>query len=342
MTTNPILIEVTRGAVIESVHRGALAICCASRGPQLGIGDTGRCVYPRSAIKALQAIPLVECGAADAFGFGDEDLALACGSHSGSSEHVAGVARMLAKAGIDEGALACGAHWPLGQGAICGLQRAGSRPGSLHNNCSGKHAAMLAVARHRGLVLSGYHEVGHGVQRAIADVLETMTGEPHGQEAAAIDGCSAPTWPVPLHALARAFARFAGGAGLPSQLAGACARLMQACFAAPQMVAGPERFCTRVMDGLSGRAFVKAGAEGIYCASLPKAGIGVALKIDDGAKRAAIAVMACVLKVLLSGGRAPLDKAWDHRVMSWRGAETGVIEASSALNAALGELSITD
>src|SRR5579862_6074320 len=142
---NPILVEVLRGSLVESRHRGAVAVADADGGTLLALGDVTTPIFPRSAVKALQALPLVETGAADAFGFGDEELALACASHSGEPGHVTGVTRMLAKAGLDATALRCGAHWPMAQPATAALARSGE-PTALHNNCSGKHAGFICDA----------------------------------------------------------------------------------------------------------------------------------------------------------------------------------------------------
>src|SRR4249920_3897095 len=168
---NPILVEVTRGGLVESCHRGAVAIADADGRVLLGVGDIERPVYPRSAVKAMQALPLIESGAADAFRLGDKELAIACASHSGEEAHIDAVRSLLAKAGLDESQLACGAHWPIGERASRELMRAGKSPTAIHNNCSGKHAGMLAVAVHRGLDPVGYERLGHPVQQEIRRIL---------------------------------------------------------------------------------------------------------------------------------------------------------------------------
>src|SRR5262249_31648284 len=156
-----ILIEVTRGSLVESGHRGAVAVADADGALLLALGDVERPVFPRSAVKAMQALPLIESGAADACRLGEEELAVACAAHSGEAVHVAAVRTLLAKAGLDESDLACGAHWPIGDHASRELARAGKSPAAIHNNCSGKHAGMLAVARHLGLPTRGYEKPDH-------------------------------------------------------------------------------------------------------------------------------------------------------------------------------------
>ena len=176
MQDNPILVEVMRGSLVESCHRGAVAIADDDGRVLLGVGDIERPVYPRSAVKAMQALPLIESGAADAFRLGDKELAIACASHSGEEAHIDAVRSLLAKAGLDKSQLACGAHWPIGERASRELMRAGKSPTAIHNNCSGKHAGMLAVAVHRGLDPVGYERLGHPVQQEIRRILSETCG----------------------------------------------------------------------------------------------------------------------------------------------------------------------
>src|SRR5437016_6815883 len=205
---NPVLVEVLRGALVESRHTGAVAVVDADGTRALTLGDVERPVYPRSAIKALQALPLLESGAADRFGFGPEELALACASHSGEPGHVATAERMLESAGLDPSALRCGAHWPIHQPSVQALARSGGKATAIHNNCSGKHAGFLCTACAIGADRGSYVEASHPVQREVKAVIENLAGATVSEDVCAIDGCSVPTWAVPLHSLARAFARF--------------------------------------------------------------------------------------------------------------------------------------
>ncbi len=293
--SNPILVEVLRGNHVESVHSGAIAVADARGKLLLALGDVERSVFPRSAVKALQALPLVESGAADLYGIDAEGLALACASHSGEPRHVATVTRMLAGAGLDASALRCGAHWPLHQPSAQALARSGGTAGAIHNNCSGKHAGFLCVACATGADREHYTDPNHTVQRMVRAAIEQLTGAPLTADDCAIDGCSAPTWSLPLVSLARGFARFATGMGLTPDRARAAARLREACAAHPWHVAGTGRFCTAIMERFGTRYFIKTGAEGVYCAALPEHGLGVALKCDDGAGRAAEVMMAATL-----------------------------------------------
>jgi L-asparaginase II len=330
---NPILVEVLRGSLVESRHRGAVAVADADGATVLAIGDVTTPIFPRSAVKALQALPLVETGAADAFGFGDEELALACASHSGEAGHVAGVTRMLAKAGLDAAALRCGAHWPMAQPAVAALARTGE-PSALHNNCSGKHAGFLCVACARGIDHADYWRPQHPVQREVRAVLEDMTGATLSEDRRAIDGCSVPTWAIPLENLAHAFAKFGTGRGLGPERARAAARLRAACAQKPWHVAGTGRFCTEIMQSFGARVFVKTGAEGVYCGALPEAGLGIAIKCDDGASRAAQAVMAAIIARFLplnDAERAALERFVHPTLRNWNGFEIGALRVTAAI-----------
>jgi L-asparaginase II len=335
--SNPILVEVLRGALVESGHRGAVAIADAEGATVLAIGDVAKPVFPRSAIKALQALPLVESGAADRYGFGDEELALACASHSGEPAHVDGVARMLAAAGLDSSSLRCGMHWPISQPAAFALARTGA-PSALHNNCSGKHAGFLCLAcamtTDPGADREDYWRPQHPVQREVRAILEDITGAVMAEERCAIDGCSVPTWAVPLESLAHGFAKFGTGHGLGGARASAAARLRKACALKPWHVAGTGRFCTEIMLLFGARVFVKTGAEGVYCGALPEQGLGIAIKCDDGAGRAAQAIMAAVI-----GRYLPLDDRETEALArfvrpvltNWNSLEVGALLVTEAI-----------
>jgi L-asparaginase II len=335
---NPVLVEIIRGDWLESRHAGAIAIADAQGRLVLALGDVERPIYPRSAVKVLQALPLIESGAADAFGLDAEELAVACASHSGDAIHVAAVQRLLGKASLDETYLACGAHWPVSEVAVEALLRAGKRPLAIHNNCSGKHAGMLATAVHLGLSPKGYERVDHPVQIAIAGILSGLCGIDLAH--AGIDGCSVPTFALPLSALARGFARFGTGEGLSPSRVKAARLLMQACFAAPVLVAGEGRFDTLVLQGLAPQAFVKGGAEGVHCGALPELGLGFALKIDDGAKRADERVVAEILAALLPRARTVLAGQLQGEIRNWRGLKVGRIATSAVLEEAVASLAM--
>ena len=324
--SNPVLVEVQRGALTESRHRGSLAVVDADGATVLALGDVAAPVYPRSAVKPLQALPLIESGAADRFGLSDEELALACASHGGEPAHVAVAARMLARAGLDVDALECGTHWPSHQPSAQALARSGGAPSALHNNCSGKHAGFLCVACAAGVDHHGYVGARHPVQREVKAAIDSLTGIGVSEDACGIDGCSIPTWAVPLAALAHAFARFGSGQGLAPERAKAAARLRAAIAAQPYFVAGTGRFCSEIMRLLGVRALVKTGAEGVYCAALPVEGLGIALKCDDGGTRAAEVTMAAAIARFLplpDEERAVLDRFVRPTLRNWNGVEVG-------------------
>jgi L-asparaginase II len=332
--SDPVLVEVFRGGLVESRHRGAVAVVDADGEAVLALGDVARPIFPRSAVKPLQALPLVESGAADRYGFGDEELALACASHSGEPAHVEGVARMLAKAELDVSALACGTHWPSSQAAAFALARIGA-PSALHNNCSGKHAGFLCVACAVGVDHVGYWLPEHAVQRHVHAVLEDLAGAALPQDRRAIDGCSVPTWALPLDKLACAFAKFGTGHGLASVRAGAAARLLAACARKPWHVAGTGRFCTDIMHTLGERALVKTGAEGVLCGALRELGLGIAIKCDDGAGRAAEAIMAATIAHFLPHNDqegATLERFARPTLRNWNGIEVGALRVSEAIS----------
>ena len=332
---NPVLVEVMRGQLVESQHRGALCVVDADGGSVLALGDVECRVFPRSAVKALQALPLLESGIADRYGLTDEEIALACASHSGEPRHVKTAAAMLAKAGRDETCLECGAHWPLGEIASRALAADRKEPTPLHNNCSGKHAGFICLACGLNEDPKGYIKPEHRVQRIVRASLEDFTGASHTPDVAGIDGCSIPTYAIPLPALAFGFAKFGTGNGISPGCANAAKRIRRAAAAHPFMVSGTGRFDTVVMEALGDRAFVKAGAEGVHCAALPELGLGIALKADEGTGRAAQAMMANTLLRFLpiEGPERAVIEALAHPVLkNWNGIEVGAIKPTDALD----------
>lgn len=343
MDCHPILVEATRGGIVESFHRGALAVLDADGGVHTALGDIDRPIFPRSAVKLLQALPLVASGAADALGLSDAELALACASHGGGAMHAQGAAGMLAKAGVDPAVLECGVHWPYDDAAQHALARRGDQPTALHNNCSGKHAGFVCLGcamrggQDAAAFLRGYVQPDHPVMREVTAALQAATGFDPAGTARGTDGCGIPTYAVPLRHLAHAFARVATGDGLSPDHARAARRLRSAIATHPEMVAGSGRLDTRLMQRLGQRVCCKVGAEGVYCAALPELGLGLALKMDDGNNaRAAEVVLAALLERLLDLDAA--DRAWlrsvsDAAQHNRNGIEVGRLRAVAALRA---------
>jgi L-asparaginase II len=330
---NPVLVEIMRGGLVESRHSGAIAVIDVDGRRVFALGDIDAPVYPRSAIKALQALVLIESGAADRYAFGAEELALACASHGGEEGHVATATRMLKLAGLEPSALKCGTHWPLYQPAAQALARTGGTANALHNNCSGKHSGFLCAACALDADRGSYFEAAHPVQREVKATLENLGGAAIRDSARAIDGCSVPTWAMPLANLARAFARFGTGAGLAPACAQAAKRLRAACAERPWHAAGTGRFCTEVMTKFGARIFVKTGAEGMCCAALPEQGLGIAVKCDDGAGRAGEVMMATTIARLLNTDtdRAALEKFIRPPLRNWNGIAVGKIRPTAAI-----------
>ncbi|MEL6677229.1 MAG: asparaginase [Pseudomonadota bacterium] len=302
------LAELWRGDFLESVHAGHAVVMGPDGDVMASWGAAEATVFPRSSCKMIQALPLVESGAAAARGLTPEHLALACASHSGAAIHTDRVARWLGDLGLGEGDLRCGVQVPGDKPAREAMRGAGAHPCQLHNNCSGKHAGFLTLSQHLGAGPE-YVEVDHPTQRAVFAAFAEMTGEQirgHG-----IDGCSAPNPVCSLSGLARAAQRMAAPERLGPARAAAARALVSAMAAHPDMVAGETRACTGLMRGSTGGTVVKTGAEGVFLGILPEQGIGVALKVEDGTTRAAECAMAALLVRL---GVASAD---DPQIARW-------------------------
>jgi L-asparaginase II len=326
---NPVMVEVTRGERVESRHRGSAAVVDAEGAVVAAWGDIALPVFPRSAVKPLQALPLLETGAAERFGVSDEEIALACGSHGGEPEHVQRVDAWLARIGLTPAVLVCGPHPPLSAPAARDVIRQGEELSPLHNNCSGKHAGFLTTAVHLGEPVTGYAGSVHPVQLRIKRVLAQMGGQELRDDARGTDGCGVPTLAMPLTALARAMARLVAPDRLGRLRAEAARRVVAAMTSHSNLVGGRDRFDTLVMNAARGAVVTKGGAEGIHVAALPKPGLGIAIKIDDGAGRAATAVLAAllvrfgeldahVLQTVQSYIDAPIRNTQDARVGTLR------------------------
>ncbi|MBI2720420.1 MAG: asparaginase [Rhizobiales bacterium] len=320
---NPVIAEVTRGGIVESRHTGAFAVVDAVGHVVAQAGDIAAAVFPRSAIKAFQCLPVIDSGASDRFGFTPEEIALACASHSGEPEHVRVARSMLRKAGETEDHYECGAHWPLDMNAHHAVVKGGGEALAVHNNCSGKHAAMLALARQLGADARDYVKLDHPVQRAAAAAMGDICDCDLDRQPVGVDGCSVPTWAIPIRNLALGFARLIGRP--------AGRRIIEAVRSHPFMVAGSGRFDTELMGAVP-RVFVKTGAEGVYCGAVSHAGLGIALKCDDGAGRAAEMGMAAVLASLdlWTPEEKSLLDGFRHRDLSnWRHIHVGEVRAVS-------------
>ncbi len=332
----PILVETTRGGMVESRHRGSIVVVDSRGTVKLAVGDVERPVYPRSAIKPIQsALVMAESGAAHAFDVSDEELALACASHDGEPVHVVAVREWLLRLGLDVDDLECGPHDPGDSDAFYDLYRAQGAAGPEHNNCSGKHAGFLTICRHRNVAPKGYLAIDHPAQAEVCRTMAEMCGVDLARAETGIDGCGVPTIAMPLHALALGMARLAEPEGFCDARADACRTIVKAMADHPVMVAGTKRFGTALLHAGRGRFVSKTGAEGIYCAAWPEQGLGVAIKIDDGASRAAEVTIAHVLRqlgALDDQGWQTMKRLGQSTLRNWAGTEVGTLRPTEALS----------
>lgn len=323
------MIELWRGGMLESVHQGH-AVIFGPGGVESAWGDAGAVIFPRSSCKMIQALPLIESGAAEAVGLTPRQLALACASHNGAAIHTQAVADWLAAEGLRESDLRCGTHSPRDPEALKAITCTGDAACQLHNNCSGKHAGFLTLNKH----LRGgpeYVEVDHPVQRAVRAAFEEVTDET--SPGYGIDGCSAPNFACTVTGLARAMAAFATPA--PGLRGAAMARLASAMATYPEMVAGEGRACTDLMRAMGGRVAVKTGAEAVFVAILPDQRRGIALKIMDGGTRAAEAAITALLVRLgaLDAAHPVVGKYLTDPHRNWRGLVTGDMRQAPGFSA---------
>ncbi|WP_126977705.1 asparaginase [Frigidibacter oleivorans] len=320
MTAEP-MIELWRGGMLESWHAGH-AVIWGPSGIEMAWGDPQAVIFPRSSCKMLQALPLLESGAADAAGLTEPQLALACASHNGAALHVEAVGRWLSDLGLGEADLRCGSHMPGDPAERDRLTCSGTSPCQIHNNCSGKHAGFLTWTRH-AKAGPEYVEVDHPLQQAIRAAFEEVTQE--ASPGFGIDGCSAPNFATTVAGLARAMAFFAGANPEGGARDRAAARLTRAMAAFPELVAGEGRACTALMRAMGGRVAVKTGAEAVFVGILPDQRRGIALKIVDGGTRAAEAAITALLVRLgaLEPGHPVVAQYLTGPQKNWRGIVTG-------------------
>lgn len=330
--SNAITIEVTRGETVESSHRVDAVVMDASGALVAAFGDTQRLVFPRSAIKALQALPLLETGAADAYSLDAARLAIACASHDHEKAHLDTVRAWLSDIGCGAEDLGCGLQPPDDEATIAALARSGQRADAVYNNCSGKHAGFLTVARHLGEPTGGYIERDHPVQARIRGVLTEMTGVDTEQAPWARDGCSIPTMALPMDAWARAMAKLAGGGGVGDRRAEAAARLSRAITEHPLMIGGQHSWDSQLVRASIGRLLVKRGAEGVACGWLPGTGLGFCMKTADGSSRAvqvAVGKLARELGWLDTAQMQASESIFSPRLKNWNGFDVGGLRAQA-------------
>jgi L-asparaginase II len=314
-----------RGEKIESIHKVHLIVFNNESGIEEAFGNTQELIFPRSAIKPIQALPLVISGAYEHYGLSYKELALASASHSGETIHTKSVSAWLSKVGLSERDLECGIHAPLNIETTFELVRARAKFTQIHNNCSGKHTGMLSVARYLNLPIQSYVKPEHQVQKLIKNIIEELCDLKIDQNSYGIDGCSVPSWVMPLENFARGLARFSGTQFGSKKLKKACTMIFEASQQYPEYIAGTDRFCTNIIKQSNGNVLVKTGAEGVMAAIVKgKLSLGIAVKCVDGTTRAVEAAMASILNKynLIE----PNSNYLHRKIINWKGITTGKIE----------------
>jgi L-asparaginase II len=294
MKTLELDVVATRGADIESRHRVHAAVVGADDSLVASAHDASLVSSWRSCGKPFQVMPLLESGGFDQLRWGDNELALSCASHGGEPEHVALAERMLNDIGLEEGDLACGPHDPLSSRGMKMLRESGARLTRLHNNCSGKHAAMLARAHTAGWHTYGYERRDHPVQRCCLQTIAKWAGLDEGNVGEAVDGCGVVAFSLPLENMARAWSRLARSVRDGDSLA---ARIVHAMATRPFLIGGTDRFDSVLIEETQGRVVAKIGAEGVHSFCVPEQGVGFAVKVDDGAQRAQFPAVLRILQM---------------------------------------------
>ena len=328
--------EVTRGNLVESIHRGAVAVVNTKGKLLASAGDPGYLTYFRSAAKPIQAIPVVESGASRHFGLNLQEIALMTGSHSGEAQHTETARSILRKIGLGVEYLQCGAHDPLYKPSRDALLAQGLKPSSLHNTCSGKHAGMLTLARYRELSLEDYFRPEHPIQQEMLKTVAEMAGLVTEQIPAGIDGCGVPVFGLPLEKMASAYARISapGDNDLTVARKEACLLIKEAMTTHPFMVGGTDRFDTDLLKTCQGKLIAKFGAEGVYCVGVPEKGWGIAVKVEDGNLRALPSITLAVLEqlgLLTVEEKEKLSGYGQRRLTNHRGDLIGEIRAVVSL-----------
>jgi L-asparaginase II len=329
-----LLAKVYRGSLVESMHHGSVVVVNHQGQLVAHTGNPDFKTFARSTVKLIQALPVIESGAADTFQFSEEDLALVCASHNAEVQHTDRASSILQKAGVSEDKLQCGPHYPYHAGTTEEMRERGEKPRSIHNNCSGKHSGMLALAQHLNAPFDTYTELAHPVQQLNLKTLSELSDVPADQIDIGIDGCSVPVFGLSLLGLAKAFARVGNPSGLSEARQKSTRRVLDAIRKHPFYIAGSDRFDTSLIQTTQGRLIGKAGAEAIFAVVIPEKGWGLVAKIADGNNRSLYAVVVETLNQLglLSESELEALKAF-HRpiVKNWKGQEVGHIETTLKL-----------
>jgi L-asparaginase II len=326
--------EVYRGKVLESTHMGSIAVVRWDGSVLYALGDHTRLTFFHSAAKPLQALAALEYGIAEKFGFDLKEIAIMASSHNGEKEHIGILERIMEKLGVGEQALKCGAHEPLGKEAARELRLSGKEPSRIHCNCSGKHLGFIAAAMAKGLGTEEYHRTDHSVQEDVKRVISEFSNVAKEDIEAATDGCGVPVYAVPLGNMALAYANLCNNNFMEGKYKKSQNYIVSAMTMFPDVIAGKGSFDTEIMASFGDRIVVKTGAEGVCCAGLPAKGVGLALKIEDGSKRAAEPVMLEILHQMKVIGKDELEKVEKFRrpeIKSHSGDKIGEVRAAFTL-----------
>jgi L-asparaginase II len=323
---NPILVESLRGAVPESFHRGVVCVVNAKNEVVFNAGDIHQVCYPRSAMKLFQVLPLLEAGGVKKLGLTLEEVAIMCGSHNGEAEHLRVVRSILSKTGTTEEDLLCGPQPPTSRADSEELVRAGRRPSAIHNNCSGKHAGMLALCMLLGHPTQDYISPLHPVQLLIRQACEEMYEYPASSMHTALDGCSAPIYSVPVLHQAIGYRNLVDPSRFPESRRIACKVIIEAMTQNPFMIAGTKRYCTDMLKITAPRVIGKTGADGVFCMAFTQEKLGVCIKIDDGKMGPQYAVAQALLRssdLFSSDALSSIDHYREHEVRNFNKFVTG-------------------
>ncbi|MBM3633360.1 MAG: asparaginase [Alphaproteobacteria bacterium] len=318
MSSNPILVQIIRGDMIESFFRGAYVIMDSAGQIIDSVGDIDRPIYPRSALKPIQAIGLLECGAGEAYKLSLPEIALSCASHNGEERHIHIVNEWLERLGFDCNILECGIHASMNQETMLAFVRAGNKLTPAHNACSGKHTGFVTQALHMKVPVAGYTHLDHPVQQHTNRMIEEMIGISVTEAPKGIDGCQVPVIGMPLKNLAHGMAKMSNPIGLRPALSKSIQRIVTAIQTHPDLIAGTGRFCSAITLGTEGKILAKMGADGVFSVILPEKGWGIALKIDDGNLVAAeVAILGILTKHNLVAPHSTWDR-WAHpTIKTW-------------------------
>lgn len=338
---NPILVEVNRGGLLESFHRGAVCIVNDKGEIVFELGNSMQMCYPRSAMKFVQVLPLVELGGIEKFEFTEAELAVMCGSHNAESFHLETVRSILQKIGLSEQELGCGAQYPSSKRDANALVQTGTKPTAIHNNCSGKHAGMLALCQLLGYDTQNYLDPHHPIQQLILTYVAEMYEWPASKMVCALDGCTAPIYSIPVYHQALCFKNLVDPTQFSEKRQKACKTVLKAISNYPEMVAGTHRYCTDMMKETAPNIIGKTGAEGIFCMSFLDQKYGVCIKIDDGKMLPQYNVAQAILEssgLLSKEQEAKLHPYCTSELKNFNQLITGEIRAKTELFAPLKQL----